>query len=272
MAEPKKKSSSAAPKPAPARRWYSRIRIETICGLAALLIIIMIFGYLWIKNSDCDIAQAVKDALAINQILFEGTYMVDEAEIRDAAGITAETTAWNFDQKAAKQRIEKIPYIKHCEVHIRYPWQILIRVTERKAFACVLMHNRLFEIDREGYILRELSGFALHTGPMITNLPLLNVGVPGTQIESPELMTALSLWDAFVRLPLSDSLTLSELSAESTTLLRMFFEEIPYEIRWGRSDFEKQATRLSILWEDRHGELPCECYLDLRFDADLVCR
>lgn len=271
MAGSKKRPVSAAPKPAPARRWY-RFRAETIFGVAALLAVIMIFGFIWLKSAGYDIAKAIQDTLAINQILFEGAYMVDEVEIRDAAGITTETTACNFDDKAAEQRIEKIPYIKHCEVHIRYPWQILIRVTERKAFACVLMHNRLFEIDREGYILRELSGFALHTGPLITNLPVLNVGVPGTQIESPELMTALSLWDAFARLPLSDSLTLSELSAESTTLLRMFFEELPYEIRWGRSDFEKQATRLSILWEDRHGDLPCECYLDLRFDADLVCR
>lgn len=214
----------------------------------------------------------IASTFRVEEILFEGAFMVDEREIRDAAGITEDDVLFGLDLEGIVRRVEEIPYIKRCEVKPSYPYQVLIRVIERKAFACVHMHNRLFEIDRECVILRELTPFSLHTGPLITNLPQLTVGTPGTQIVSPELSAALSLWDSYMRLPMSEHLTLSELSAEAPTLLRMFFEELPYEIRWGRSDFEKQATRLNILWDDRQGELPCDCYLDLRFDADLVCK
>ncbi|NLN91975.1 MAG: FtsQ-type POTRA domain-containing protein [Candidatus Hydrogenedens sp.] len=208
----------------------------------------------------------------VKKILFEGNFMVDEEEILDVAEIRKEDAIFRLDLEDIARRVEEMPYIKHCKVIRSYPEQVLIRVIERTAFACVLMHNRLFEIDRECYILRELTPFSLHTGPLITNLPTLTVGTPGTQIVSPELSEALSLWDIYIRMPMSEKLTLSELSAESPSLLRMFFEELPYEIRWGRSDFEEQATRLNILWDDRQGELPCDCYLDLRFDADLVCK
>jgi cell division septal protein FtsQ len=232
-------------------------------ALIAFVIVLFLFLFFFLQ---------APQMFRVKEILFQGAYMVSELEIRDAANITEDDTIFGLDLEAIARRVEEIPYIKRCEVIRSYPVQVLIRVVERKAFACVLMHNRLFEIDRECYILRELTPFSLHTGPLITNLPQLTVGTPGTCMDSPELKAALSLWDAFIRLPMSETLTLSELSAESPSLLRMFFEELPYEIRWGRSEFEKQATRLNILWADKQGELPCDCYLDLRFDADLVCK
>lgn len=208
----------------------------------------------------------------VRRVLFEGVHFLDEKEILKVANITEDDSILFLNTEEITQRVEKIPYVKRCEVRRRYPDEILLRIVERKPVAAIFLKNRTYEIDRELVVLRELSPFAIHTGPLITNLPGIEVVEPGTQLPLPELRAALYLWRVFQSLPFADKLTLSEISAESVSDLRMFFEELPYEMRWGRSDIETQARRLAILWDERKGNIPCESYLDLRFDEDLVCR
>lgn len=208
----------------------------------------------------------------VQRVLFEGVHMLDEAYILEAADITVDDLVLSIDCEAVKARVESLPYVKHCEVKRMIPSEVLIKIVERRPNATIMVNNHLFEIDREFVVLRELSPLVLHTGPLITNLPGVFALEPGNQITIPELDQALELWEIFQTLPFSSELTLSELSAESTSSLRMFFEELPYEMRWGRSDFETQANRLAILWDEMDGLIPCEYYLDLRFDADLVCK
>lgn len=209
----------------------------------------------------------------VEKLSFENLRVLDEATVRAAAGITIEDNILFLDGDAVAGRVETLPYVKKCEVvkSVR-PNDVLLRITERKAAATVMVNNHLFEVDREFVVLRELSPYALHTGPLITNLPGLTVLEPGSRLQSPELTAALELWELFQELPLACDLTLSEVSAEGTDQLRMFFEELPYEMRWGRSDLKTQANRLAMLWDEMSGFIPCEEYLDLRFDADLVCK
>lgn len=209
----------------------------------------------------------------VREITFENLHVLSETDIREAAGITVDDNILSLDADTVQARVETLPYVKRCDVTkgIRER-KVHLRIVERKAAATIMLNNHLFEVDQELVVLRELSPFALQTGPLITNLPNITVPESGRAIESPELKAALELWRVFQTLPFSGDLTLSELSAESPTDLRMFFEELPYEIRWGRSDFETQAKRLAILWEERGGFIPCEYYLDLRFDANLACK
>ncbi|NLV45558.1 MAG: FtsQ-type POTRA domain-containing protein [Candidatus Hydrogenedentes bacterium] len=210
---------------------------------------------------------------SVQEITFENQRVLGEADIREAAGITVDDNILFLDVDAVRARVESLPYVKRCDVvkSIREK-KVHLRIVERKAAATVMLNNHLFEVDRELVVLRELSPFSIHSGPLITSLPDVQVLEAGKAIESPELKAALDLWQAFQTLPFADQLTLSELSAESTTQLRMYFEELPYEMRWGRSDFETQANRLAILWEEMGGFIPCEYYLDLRFDANLACK
>lgn len=209
----------------------------------------------------------------VEKLSFENLHALDEATVRDAAGITVEDNILFLNGNEVAARVEKLPYVKKCEVvkSIR-PNDVLLRITERKAAATIMVNNHLFEVDRELVVLRELSPFALHTGPLVTDLPGLIALEPGNRLQSQELEAALKLWEVFQTLPFACDLTLSELAAEGKDQLRMFFEELPYEMRWGRSDFETQANRLAILWDEMSGFIPCEQYLDLRFDADLVCK
>lgn len=236
-------------------------RLEVLISLLILAVCILLGVYL-----------ASSPYFNVKRVLFEGSHMVPEQDILAAAGISQEDSILFLDGAAVARRVESIPYIKKCEVKRMYPDEVLLRVIERKAIASVMVNNHVFEIDRENVVLRELSPFAPHTGPLITNLPNIITLEPGVALENSELHKALELWEQFKRLPFASELTLSEISAEKNSVLRMFFNELPYEMRWGRSNFEKQTLRLAVLWSELQGNLPCEQYLDLRFDADLVCK
>ncbi len=208
----------------------------------------------------------------VQRVLFENVNMIDEEAILAASKIHADDNVLFLDADTIEHNVETLPYVKRCEVKRMYPNELLLRIMKREAVATILVNNHLFEVDREYVVLRELSPFAIHTGPLITNLPEVVTLQPGVKINRPELTEALKLWEVFQTLPFSENLTLSELSAENEDTLRMFFEELPYEMRWGRSDYATQADRLAILWDEMGGIIPCECYLDLRFDRDLACR
>ena len=237
-------------------------RVEFILGLLILLGLPGAFGVYATQSAQ----------FKVQRVLFEGVHMLDENEILRASQITEADNILMLDGDAVKARVEALPYVRRCEVKRMYPNEVLLRIVERRPIATIMVNNHLYEIDREFVVLRELAPFAVYSGPLITSLPDVVVLDPGTQLDIPELNAALALWEVFQTLPFAADLRLSELSAENEGQLRMFFEEIPYEMRWGRSDFETQANRLAILWDELNGLIPCEVYLDLRFDADLVCK
>ncbi len=208
----------------------------------------------------------------VKRVLFEGVHAVPEHEVLAVAGVTTEDSIMWLDTAAIVDRVEALPYVRRCEVKRMYPNEVLLRIVEREPVATVMASNHLFEIDRENVVLRELSPHAEYIGPMITNLPDVTALEPGVQIENEALTEALALWEAFRDVSFLPEVTLSEISAEHVNKLRMFFDELPYEIRWGRSDYRRQAARLEVLWHELHGDIPCEYYLDLRFDTDLVCK
>lgn len=237
-------------------------RLEMLLGLLFLVAVSSLFlGY---------VTQSA--TFRVKRVLFEGTRILPETDILLAAGITTDDNIIFLDTESVEQRVEALPYVKRCEVKRMYPDEVLLRIVERKAIATVMVNNHIFEIDSENVVLRELSPFAAQTGPLITNLPEVTAVDSGFQIKSEALASALNLWEDFKVLSFARDITLSEISAVHANDLRMYFNELPYEIRWGRSDFPKQAERFEALWNEMNGSIPCEYYLDLRFDADLVCK
>ncbi len=237
-------------------------RLEPLLGLLFLVAVVSLFlGYV-----------TQSSAFTVNRVLFEGAQAVSEDAVRTAAGITTEDNIILLDTQAVARRVEALAYVRRCEVKRMYPDEVLLRIVEREPIANIMVSNHVYEIDREQVVLRELPPHSAYTGPLITNLPDILALEPGVQIESEALAAALALWEAFRSTSFFHTLTLSEISAPHANELRMIFNELPYEMRWGRSDFATQAARLDVLWHETDGDIPCEYYLDLRFDADLICK
>ncbi len=214
---------------------------------------------------------ATSPRFQVKNIRVDGANVLREERIMEAAGITSADNVLLSDTEAIRERVAGLPYVKHAEVQRVYPDTVVIRIEERVAEAILLVNNRAYEVDGEGVVLRAVEPASAPEMPIITNVPNLTVLEPGTQIVEPAFHNALEVWRAFCSVDLSQELTLSELSAEAANTIRMYCDEIPYEIRWGRTDFYLQAQRFEALWQETGGVLPCAAYLDLRFDNDVVC-
>lgn len=209
---------------------------------------------------------------AVRNILVYGEGAVTTEDVRAVARLDSRDNLLFLDREAVARRVAALPYVAGAEVQREFPNTIVITISERKAVATLIAGRRAFLLDREGHVLRETEPSAEPIGPLITNVPELGVVTPGDRLTQPALREALALWDAFGPAPIAREVTVSEISAESPVHLTMFVEEVPFAIRWGRSDYAMQAERLSVLWREKAGQLPCVEYLDLRFDEDLVCR
>ncbi len=208
----------------------------------------------------------------VKRVRVEGADFLREERILAVAGVTSADNLLFFDAAAVRQRVEAMPYVKWCEVQRAYPDMVVIRLEERMAEATLLANNHTFEVDGEGVVLRELESFSNYCDPLITEVPELGFVAVGQKLEQEELHRAMDLWRAFRRVPLAEVLTISEIAAPEAERLSTFFDELPFEVIWGRCDFVRQAERFDILWGMQEGQLPCAEYLDLRFENNLVCR
>jgi len=207
----------------------------------------------------------------VRNIRVEGAHTLRPEDIVTAAGVRNTDNLLFLDIAGIRNRVKALPYVKRCEVFRAYPDTALIRIEERSAKALLLAENHAFELDEDGIVLRELSAQLAAGFPSITNVPGIAFPSEGQRLEAPALLAALKLWEALKNSPVMQELTISEISAESQDQLRVFFDELPFETIWGRSDFEAEVLRFSVLWREKKGQFPCKESLDMRYDADLVC-
>lgn len=208
----------------------------------------------------------------VRNIVVPGAKEVQPEDVMRASGVNTEKNLLFIDREAVAARVEQLPYVESAQVDRELPNTLIITIKERTAVATLVAGSHCFLIDRTGVVLKKTELAAEPVGPLITNVPDLGVPSVGDHLNQPALQEALKVWEAYTAAPISREVTLSEISAEGPLNLRMYWNEVPYEVRWGRSDYTAQAERLSVLWKEKGGQLPCQEYLDLRFDEDLVCR
>lgn len=208
----------------------------------------------------------------VNTVLIEGTNILDDQVVLEASGITGADSVWFLDTQGVVARVEAMPYVKSCSIEVIFPDTVTLRVEERVALATLMVNSRSYELDREGIVLREYAPSEMPGVPFITNVAGVEFVRVGDQLSQPALAVALAIWDAFSQTSMAQDVAVSELSAPGEDDVRMYCDNLPYELRWGRGGFERQAKRLDILWREKGGELHCQEYLDLRFNEKLVCR
>ena len=138
--------------------------------------------------------------------------------------------------------------------------------------AAVQYHNRLFEIDGDGVVLRELEPHELPVGPLFSGFEGRSMVTPGDRLEYDAFRAAMKVWAAFSATGLTRTLTIAEIHAAEPHNIRMFCDELSFEIRWRRDGAAAQARRLELLWREKGSALNCQEYLDLRWGRDIACR
>lgn len=212
------------------------------------------------------------DYFRIKTIQIDGAHLLKTSDIVAAAGVSNQDNLLFIDTPAIRERVETIPYVKTCTVSRILPDLVKITIEERCPVATLLVHNHPYEIDAELTILRRVPAGSPHTGPLIAQVTDIGAVEPGMQVSQAALRVALTVWEAFSETKMAQEVTVSELAAAGVNEIRMYCDELPFEIRWGRDDVRQQARNLDILWQQRGSDLTCTEYLDLRFGQDLACK
>lgn len=216
------------------------------------------------------LAQKTKD-FQIKTIELAGLERVSEEDIVAASGLTAESNLLFLRSAALARRVESIPGVRTCAVSKIFPDTLVIEVEERKPIASLVLRNDMYEIDADGFVMSEIPKGAAPVWPLITDVPRLSYIEPGETIVEAELHEALAVWQAFRVSDMAADVTVAELSARHINDIRMYCDELDYELRWGRGDYVRQARRLDVLWKRQDKVLPCDQYIELRFGEQLAC-
>lgn len=206
----------------------------------------------------------------VRTIHIEGACVVSPETIIAQSGVTTDDIILFMDVAAIGARVEALPYVKTCRVKRIFPDKVSIEVDERVALATLLVNNRPYMVDNDGVVVREPRPGEPHTGPYITNVPGLSGVDVGERLAHPELIQALAVWHAFSQTGTARQVTVSEISAEKSSPLCMYCDELDFEIRWRRGNIEKQALKLDLFWHARGDWSGCKEYLDLRYGNDVA--
>jgi hypothetical protein len=265
-AKPKTKAQ-AKKKPkhgAEARRTRRRRALMLRVGVA--LTVIGVAGYaLYAHIRD-------NEYFLIKTIRIVGTEMVDEQEIALASGVNSKDNILLLNVRDVAQRVTALPMVHTCTVVRIFPDTVVIEIRERVPVATLRAADGLFEVDANGVAIRQVGHFEESSEPFITNVPNLGRFAEGMAVVSPAFYEAIAVWDAFRDTAMAEEVTVSELAAYASNSVWMTCDELPYTIRWGRSDYQRQARLLDHLWAQERGDIGCAEYLELRFDTDLACR
>lgn len=208
----------------------------------------------------------------LSTVRLEGLDVLTEEKVLGASGVSSGDSVMELNPAQIESAIETLPYVETAEVTLVFPDTMIVRVQERTPAATLIVRNAAYEVDRTCVVLRRYANGAPLMPPLVTNVGDVGVVEVGEVLESAALKEALAAWDAFRATRAASDLTLSEIAARSPDEILMFFDELPYEMRWGRGEVALQAERLDVLWQERGGQLECAEYLDLRFGADIVCK
>lgn len=208
----------------------------------------------------------------VKTIKIVGADLIEEEEIARVSGVNSKDNILLLNVSRVSERITAMPMVQNCKVVRIFPDTVVIEVKERHPVATLRADGGLFEVDSEGVAVRRIAPYDPSPEPFITNVPHVGNLAEGMAVESPAFHEAVKVWDAFKKTAMADDVTVSELAAYASNSVWMTCDELPYTIRWGRSDYERQALLLDQLWKQERGDLGCAEYLELRFDTDLACR
>lgn len=130
---------------------------------AAAVVVVLVLG-LWSWRSGFDRAATARGeatlarlsasaGLAVENVEVEGRLVTPAPLLLAALGVHRGEPILFFDAEAARERLERIGWVKTASVERLLPGTILIRIVERQPFARWQNDGRTVVIDRDGVVL-----------------------------------------------------------------------------------------------------------------------
>lgn len=134
---------------------------------------------------------ALATGFSIDQVHLTGPRYTPDSEIFDALDLPNTGSILTFDSRAARERIERLPWIASAEITRLYPSRIAINVVEREPYAVWQLGDEHRLIDATGRVL----------GPVQPDLPttLPRIAGEGAPALAPALFATLARYPLVVR-------------------------------------------------------------------------
>jgi cell division protein FtsQ len=105
--------------------------------------------------------------LGIDEVSLTGHHFAFDGDVFDALDLPNVRTFAGLDARAAKARIERLPWVATAEITRVYPNRLAVRVSERMPFAVWTRGNRRYLIDATGRVLSAADERALPALPRV---------------------------------------------------------------------------------------------------------
>ena len=96
--------------------------------------------------------------LSINEVMVSGHRYTTDGDVYAALGLEHAGSLLRFDVKAARQRIEALPWVRTADVARILPDKLTIRIEERRPTAIWEHDDRIMLVDQAGRVLANLAG------------------------------------------------------------------------------------------------------------------
>ncbi|MGB8274297.1 MAG: cell division protein FtsQ/DivIB, partial [Alphaproteobacteria bacterium] len=138
---------------------------RTMLAIAAALLAAATFGtpyWLWHSGRVARGIEAAHDrilaltseaGLILETVLVEGRKETPQGELLAALDVTAGQPMLSFDPRSAKQRLERIGWVRQASVERRLPGTIVVRIAERRPLALWQRKDKLFLVDDMGQVI-----------------------------------------------------------------------------------------------------------------------
>ena len=95
-----------------------------------------------------------KSGFKLSEILVVGRFYTSQKDLRRAMRLERGSPILTYDLKAARKRVEALPWIRHVSVERMLPDKILLFIEESQALAIWQNNGKFSLIDKEGKIIK----------------------------------------------------------------------------------------------------------------------
>lgn len=207
------------------------------------------------------------DYFSVREIKVRGGEKVGGSEIIAMAALSHGLSIWKVDPAAIERRVGEHPWVRRVLARREFPRRVVIEVEEREVKAIAVL-ERLYYVDTEGFIFKEVEEGERVDFPLITGLQQADVGSPAALSSREKVREALRLTDLMGK----ESFALSEIRFLPQGGLVLYSMDYPVALHMGWGSWQEKIQRLKrvlALWQGKEDRLAA---LDLSFRDQVVAK
>lgn len=189
---------------------------------------------------------------SVREILVRGVKKVGGDEIVVMAGLSQGMNIWDIDPEMIEKKVRKHPWVKRVLVRRELPGRVIIEVEERVVKGIVML-EKLYYVDSEGFVFKEVEKGRKIDWPLLTGLRQVDLASQAGSTRQ-RIREALRLSELVAR----SFLAVSEIHFRKQGGLVLYPIDYRIPIRMGWGDWRGKVERLErvlAVWKGKENHL-----------------